>query len=370
MSQNYLSSNHGIRSLQDETTIPSLSTTTTTSSSPDSPLSLDETLQNLTLALKKKQQELERREQDLQRALLSLHRDRAELGFGDRSSSDVLHLNVGGTNICVLRRTLTLVEGSMLASRFSGRWDDGLEKDRDGNFFIDQPIELVLPMVNYLRAKACDTPLGPPLKSPHLKDYEMRQEFYRMVEYFGMTGGIYPCVIELYRGDANSAEISDFPDYSVVSREWSTFTVQIQGHDREITSFEVVLGNVERAQIGWINEAKYVENLSNDPNNGVGEEANSLALDCCRGGLLNQGEFTKLEGLKIGAGSVIRCEQKGHRWLVDNKLVVSSVASGDTVYFENNFLPPGHANREPDKIIPCFSFKGDCRISQLNLSNP
>jgi hypothetical protein len=43
--------------------------------------------------------------------------------------------------IDVLCRTLTSVEGSMLAAKFSGRWDDSLEKDADGNFFIDQPIE-------------------------------------------------------------------------------------------------------------------------------------------------------------------------------------------------------------------------------------
>ena len=52
---------------------------------------------------------------------------------------DVLHLNIGGNLTAVLRRTLTSVEGSMLASRFSGRWDESLEKDRNGNFFIDQP---------------------------------------------------------------------------------------------------------------------------------------------------------------------------------------------------------------------------------------
>lgn len=46
---------------------------------------------------------------------------------------------------------------------------------------------------------------------------------------------------------------------------------------------------------------------------------------------LLQGEFTKLDGLSFRAGSVIRCENKGHRWLVDGKLVVSSVASDDTM---------------------------------------
>ena len=150
--------------------------------------SLDETLQSLCLVLKRKQKTLEEREQELEKAKSALERDRSEL-FGDKSPSDVLHINVGGNVIAVLRRTLTSVEGSMLASRFSGRWDESLEKDRDGNFFIDQPIELFKPMIDFLRAKACETPLGPPVKSPHLKDYDLRQDFYRMVEYFGMTPG-------------------------------------------------------------------------------------------------------------------------------------------------------------------------------------
>ena len=165
---------------------------------------------------------------------------------------------------------------------------------------------------------------------------------------------VYPCNIELHRGEIGSADISNYPNFSVTSREWSTFTIQISGHNREIVSYEVVLGNVERMQIGWINEEKYIENLTNEPHNGVGEEANSIALDCCRGGLLNQGEFTKL-GLNIGAGSVIRCEQKTRRYFVNGKLVVSSISSDDAVHFENELLPPVHG--KVDKIIPSFSGK-------------
>ena len=360
--------------------------------------SLDETLANLTLALKLKQQQLEEREHQLQMATEQLERDRSQLfaeavknnhdadactnntdGISSHSikkkcsGSDVIHLNVGGTHVAVLRRTLTSVEGSMLASRFSGRWDDSLERDKDGNFFIDQPIELFLPMINYLRAKASETPLGPPVRHHHITNYEIRQDYYRMVEYFGCTPGIFPCAIELHRGEPGSAEIYDFPSFAVTAKEWLTFTVQTQGHVREIISYEVVLGNVERFQIGWIDESKYVENLSNDHKNGVGEEIFSIALDCCRGGLLNQGEFTKLIGLSIGAGSVIRCEQKGHRWIVNGELVLSSRKSDDnTMHFANSFLPQfGHVNRrDDDKIIPCFSGKGHWRITQLVLSNP
>ena len=231
---------------------------------------LDDKLASLMRALKVKQERLEQREKTLEKQYEALNEKRADL-FGDKSHSDVLTLNVGGDKISVLRRTLCSVEGSMLAARFSGRWDDSLEKDGDGNFFICQPIELFRPMINFLRARAISTPLAPPVRSPQLPSGD-REDFYRMVEFYGMTAGIYPTIIELHRGDQRSVDIEG---KCVDCSEWSTFTLQTQGHLRQILSYEIVLGNVERMQIGWINEKKYIENLSNEPHNGVGEEANS-----------------------------------------------------------------------------------------------
>ena len=149
---------------------------------------IDKTLADLTDLLKRKQLALQERENEVEKRAASLEKESHFLA--NKSPSDVLHLNIGGTCIAVLRSTLTSVEDSMLASKFSGRWDDSLEKDRDDNFFIDQPIELFLPMVNYLRATKCEIPSGPPVKSPHdFKSYDQRQDFYRMCEYFGMTLG-------------------------------------------------------------------------------------------------------------------------------------------------------------------------------------
>mgnify|MGYP002783603065 CR=1 FL=1 len=94
---------------------------------------------------------LKEREASLDRRLKLFEEQYPQAG----KDSDVLHLNVGGsTNIAVLRRTLTHFENSMLASRFSGRWDDSLEKDKDGNFFIDQDPAVFVPLLNYLRL--CD----------------------------------------------------------------------------------------------------------------------------------------------------------------------------------------------------------------------
>lgn len=110
---------------------------------PPPPASLEDTLEALPQLLKKRQKALEEREQELERKIAAFDKESGHMSI-QQAHGDVLHLNVGGTLTTVLRRTLISVEGSMLASRFSGRWDDSLEKDRDGHFFIDQPIELFL----------------------------------------------------------------------------------------------------------------------------------------------------------------------------------------------------------------------------------
>jgi hypothetical protein len=53
------------------------------------------------------------------------------------SASPIVDLNVGGEKMSTSRATLTLVEGSLLATMFSGKWDDKLMKDSNGCIFLD-----------------------------------------------------------------------------------------------------------------------------------------------------------------------------------------------------------------------------------------
>jgi hypothetical protein len=46
---------------------------------------------------------------------------------------DIIYLNVGGETMACNRSTLCQVEGSFLASMFSGRWENQQKKDKDGN---------------------------------------------------------------------------------------------------------------------------------------------------------------------------------------------------------------------------------------------
>ena len=52
-------------------------------------------------------------------------------------ASPIVNLNVGGEKMSTARATLTLVEESLLATMFSGKWDEKLMKDANGCIFLD-----------------------------------------------------------------------------------------------------------------------------------------------------------------------------------------------------------------------------------------
>jgi septum formation inhibitor MinC len=53
------------------------------------------------------------------------------------SASPIVNLNVGGEKMSTSRATLTIAEGSLLATMFSGKWEDKLMKDTNGCIFLD-----------------------------------------------------------------------------------------------------------------------------------------------------------------------------------------------------------------------------------------
>ena len=81
---------------------------------------VEKALSSLTEVLEEREKELEAREQKLRKAEEAFETER-HADYGDTAPNDVIHLNVGGTKVATLRRTLTSISGSMLASRFSGR---------------------------------------------------------------------------------------------------------------------------------------------------------------------------------------------------------------------------------------------------------
>ena len=85
---------------------------------------LEKALKKIPGLFKEREDDLAKREKALERMKASIEKEYPKMGHPD----DVIELSVGGTYVAVHRRTLTQVDGSMLASRFSGRWDDSLEQ--------------------------------------------------------------------------------------------------------------------------------------------------------------------------------------------------------------------------------------------------
>lgn len=110
---------------------------------------------------------------------------------GLRLMDDVLQLNVGGKEVCAVRRaTLCIAGESMLSSMFSGRWDDALTKDTDGRIFIDSTPELFMPLLDFLRQKCIEDPTDP-VELPQVP-CGRAPDFFRMVSYYGLRDLVSP----------------------------------------------------------------------------------------------------------------------------------------------------------------------------------
>ena len=104
------------------------------------------------------------------------------------NDDDLIDLNVGGTKLTTTRSTLCQVEGSLLASMFSGRWEDNIKRDKDGAVFFDfNPHHFIL-ILDYLRVKKIKTPETPP---PMPKVPEDQTESFRsLLQYLGLSNEI------------------------------------------------------------------------------------------------------------------------------------------------------------------------------------
>jgi hypothetical protein len=160
---------------------------------------IESTLKTLHELMKKREEELDKREKELEKAEARLK----EKYPSYEKESDVMHLNVGGTPICVLRRTLNQVEGSLLAYMFSGHWDENLEKDSEGRFFLDQDQEVFKPLISFLREMASQTNNTNPPMVPIFPTSGEQNRFDTMLDHFGMTLGVYQfaCYSDVTRSD-------------------------------------------------------------------------------------------------------------------------------------------------------------------------
>ena len=103
----------------------------------------------------------------------------------DVSGDDIISLNVGGQKFTTTRSTLCQVEGSLLSTMFSGRWEDSLKRGQDGAVFFDFNPQYFSYILEYLCTKKIVTPEKPAelpkVPTDHLKNCSA------LVEYLGLS---------------------------------------------------------------------------------------------------------------------------------------------------------------------------------------
>lgn len=296
---------------------------------------LSRALQDLPGLLTRRERELKAREEQLTTDRLAFETEKAAFGREAQDDDDdddavdrrdrILSLNVGGTRLDVLRRTLTAVEGSMLAARFSGRWDDSLERDAGGRFFLDQSPDLFGRLVDALRDRHNATPAAPTPRPPDATQFDHRaayEAFVRLVHYFGVTHAIWPCRNRYKynhhhhrhhpgerpdgdgeeRGHETGAYVCPptyHPNVQVVAPATLLHQITPSKHNRYPRAIEITLldysvvhrPHADTFNVGWTFRANSNNNNNNANNGGGGDRADHcVTVDTTRGMLKLDGE--------------------------------------------------------------------------------
>eukprot|EP00979_Chaetoceros_neogracilis_P012632 scaffold3389_cov188-Chaetoceros_neogracile.AAC.7 len=151
-------------------------------------------------ALKKQHQNLT----DRQDAIAHKH------GGADIRLSDIIRLNVQGTELFARRDTLAVVKGSRLEALFSGRWENQLLRDKKGRVFMDVNADVFKKILEYLYMVKISNDV-PPLPSI---DESMKDMFNLYIKFF-----------KLQSSDDNP---SNAPDEEVMQNERDTSPIQKQ----------------------------------------------------------------------------------------------------------------------------------------------
>ncbi|XP_028409764.1 uncharacterized protein LOC114532454 [Dendronephthya gigantea] len=126
----------------------------------------------------------------LQAAIEVYEAEKKELDAVAVDDDDVIHMNVGGQKFTTTRSTLCQIEDSLLASMFSGRWENSVLRDQDGAVFFDYNPKYFDFILAYLRAKTMATPENP-AALPEVPDDQVKN-FRSLVGYLGLTEEFFP----------------------------------------------------------------------------------------------------------------------------------------------------------------------------------
>ena len=321
-------------------------------------------------------------------------------GCQHEAADEILTLNIGGkTTVQTLRRTLTIVEGSLLSARFSPNWQHSLPRDSQGSIFIDHDPDLFMPLLEYLRSlSASSTHLQRGILpiTPSFSDIVKEADFRIMVDSLLLTNVLYNYEVHRYENEKFRMVTQEVPifDYTMActnpgSPEAPSCVSYCLGrpvrglgdcHKRRVQAFDVAcdLSTVTpdtRVVVGWtvrepVKDKTRLQSIVYD--------TKLQTLKWIR----KEGKWTRGETLTINQSSetvsvrcCVRLGTNELEWYVDEILVASTTASLPDGKFKmtHGLVHVGVVNPEPDAsewmpYVKVYS-SGRCRFSAIELED-
>eukprot|EP00933_Yihiella_yeosuensis_P004682 TRINITY_DN10906_c0_g1_i3.p1 TRINITY_DN10906_c0_g1~~TRINITY_DN10906_c0_g1_i3.p1 ORF type:complete len:357 (+),score=71.95 TRINITY_DN10906_c0_g1_i3:42-1112(+) len=124
-----------------------------------------------------------------------LEDEKSKMQSANIGKNDLIGLNFGGEQVVVVKRSLLLMfENSMLARMFSGRYEDQLDRDKDGNVFLDYSPKIMTPLIEHLRLCRDSSPEEtvslPELEGGLQKSWSKMLKFFGLIDMFQATAFI------------------------------------------------------------------------------------------------------------------------------------------------------------------------------------
>jgi len=146
--------------------------------------------------------------QQIQKDREHLEAEKATMMSNGVGSNNLVGLNFRGEKTMVMKRSvLCQVEGSMLAAMFSGRYENNLDYDRDGNVYVGYPPSVMVPLMDWLTA-CQDAPTE--AQCPHVDIPTCQQTIWDgVVKFFGLESVPAPPSLQMFNGVKRNLKISD-----------------------------------------------------------------------------------------------------------------------------------------------------------------
>jgi len=149
---------------------------------------VEQSYESLVSAFNESLKELNQQREALQQERMQFEKEKLQMCKVAVREDDVISLNVGGKLMDCKRSTLCQVEGSLLASMFSGLWEEQLERDKQGRFFLEFNPNCFCKVLDWLRSKRIESPDRPAPLPVIAKD--LTAEYHSLVSYLGLADGL------------------------------------------------------------------------------------------------------------------------------------------------------------------------------------